>query len=75
VGDFAARGRDGHVDGEDVRCVTLPIFHANAQFYCFAPAIAVGASVAMTSSVSASRWVAQARELEVTHASLFVEGV
>ena len=51
--------------------VTLPLFHANAQYYCFAPAIAVGASVAMTASFSASRWMSQARELEVTHASLF----
>ena len=51
--------------------VTLPMFHANAQYYCFAPAIAVGASVALTGSFSASRWVAQARELDVTHASLF----
>lgn len=51
--------------------VTLPLFHANAQYYCFAPAIAVGASVAMTSTFSASRWVEQARSLSVTHASLF----
>jgi crotonobetaine/carnitine-CoA ligase len=51
--------------------VTLPLFHANAQYYCFAPAVAVGASVAMTASFSASRWMSQARELEVTHASLF----
>ncbi|MTD14584.1 AMP-binding protein [Nakamurella sp. YIM 132087] len=51
--------------------VTLPLFHANAQYYCFAPAIAVGASVALTSTFSASGWVPQARALEVTHASLF----
>jgi crotonobetaine/carnitine-CoA ligase len=51
--------------------VTLPLFHANAQYYCFAPAMAVGASVALTGSFSASRWVPKARELEVTHASLF----
>lgn len=51
--------------------VTLPMFHANGQYYCFAPAIAAGASVALTSRFSASSWVAQARELEVTHASLF----
>lgn len=51
--------------------VTLPLFHANAQYYCFTPAIAVGASVAMTAVFSASRWVEQARTLEVTHASLF----
>ncbi|WP_432974493.1 class I adenylate-forming enzyme family protein [Dactylosporangium sp. CA-233914] len=51
--------------------VTLPLFHANAQYYCFAPAIATGASVALTSSFSASQWVQVAHELEVTHASLF----
>lgn len=51
--------------------VTLPLFHANAQYYCFAPAIHAGASVALTGSFSASRWVPTARELGVTHASLF----
>lgn len=51
--------------------VTLPLFHANAQYYCFAPAIAVGASVALTHTFSASRWVRQAHDLGVTHASLF----
>ncbi|MEV1025220.1 class I adenylate-forming enzyme family protein [Streptomyces sp. NPDC050264] len=51
--------------------VTLPLFHANAQYYCFAPAIAVGASVALTHAFSASRWASQAQELSVTHASLF----
>lgn len=51
--------------------VTLPLFHANAQFYCFAPAIVVGASVALTAEFSASRWVAQSLEMEATHASLF----
>ncbi|WP_406724586.1 class I adenylate-forming enzyme family protein [Streptomyces sp. GD-15H] len=51
--------------------VTLPLFHANAQYYCFSPAIAVGASVALTHTFSASRWVHQAHELRATHASLF----
>ncbi|WP_210603797.1 class I adenylate-forming enzyme family protein [Brevibacterium oceani] len=51
--------------------VTLPLFHGNAQYYCFSAAIASGASVAMTHGFSASRWIDQARELEVTHASLF----
>lgn len=51
--------------------VTLPLFHANAQFYCFGPAIVTGASVALTSAFSASRWLAQAAQLQVTHASLF----
>ncbi|WP_349827582.1 class I adenylate-forming enzyme family protein [Brevibacterium litoralis] len=51
--------------------VVLPLFHGNAQFYCFASAIAVGASVALTHAFSASGWAAQARELAATHASLF----
>jgi crotonobetaine/carnitine-CoA ligase len=51
--------------------VTLPLFHANAQYYCIAPAIAVGASVALTSTFSASQWLRQARDLSATHASLF----
>lgn len=55
--------------------VTLPLFHANAQYYCFAPAIAVGASVAFTAGFSASGWVPHARELGVTHASLFAAPV
>lgn len=55
--------------------VTLPLFHANAQFYCFAPAIEVGASVALTATFSASRWVATATELGATHASLFAAPV
>ncbi|WP_234793631.1 class I adenylate-forming enzyme family protein [Mycolicibacterium porcinum] len=51
--------------------VTLPLFHANAQYYCFAPAIAVGASVALTSRFSASAWPHQAQRHGATHASLF----
>jgi crotonobetaine/carnitine-CoA ligase len=51
--------------------VTLPLFHANAQYYCIAPAIAVGGSVALTSAFSASQWLRQARDLGATHASLF----
>ena len=51
--------------------VTLPLFHANAQYYCIAPAIAVGASVALTSAFSASQWLRQAHDLSATHASLF----
>lgn len=60
---------------DDRWLVTLPLFHANAQFYCFAPAIEVGASVALTATFSASRWVDQATELGATHASLFAAPV
>jgi carnitine-CoA ligase len=51
--------------------VTLPLFHANAQYYCIGPAIAAGASVALTAAFSASQWLRQARDLSATHASLF----
>jgi|LSQX01.2.fsa_nt_gb crotonobetaine/carnitine-CoA ligase len=51
--------------------VTLPLFHANAQYYCISPAILVGASIAITAAFSASRWIAEAQKLGVTHASLF----
>jgi carnitine-CoA ligase len=56
---------------DDRWLVTLPLFHANAQFYCFAPAIEVGASVALTATFSASQWIDMANELDATHASLF----
>ncbi|HYH35412.1 MAG TPA: class I adenylate-forming enzyme family protein [Nocardioides sp.] len=56
---------------DDRWLVTLPLFHANAQFYCFAPAIHVGASVALTATFSASQWVDTATALGATHASLF----
>ena len=51
--------------------VTLPLFHANAQYYCVASAIAAGASVGLSARFTASGWVGQARQLAVTHASLF----
>ncbi len=51
--------------------VSLPLFHGNAQYYCFSAAIAVGASVGLAATFSASRWIQIGRELEATHASLF----
>jgi crotonobetaine/carnitine-CoA ligase len=54
------------------RClVVLPLFHANAQYYSFAAAISVGASVALAPAFSATRFLAQAARLEATTASLF----
>ena len=51
--------------------VALPLFHANAQYYSFAAAIAVGASVALMPTFSASRFVDQAARHQATCASLF----
>jgi len=56
---------------EHRQLVVLPMFHANAQYYSFASAIAVGASVALMHTFSASRFLAQAARHGATHASLF----
>lgn len=63
----AAAGLGPH----DRQLVVLPLFHANAQYYSFASAISVGASVALVGAFSASRFRAQAAALRATHASLF----
>lgn len=56
---------------EDRQLVVLPLFHANAQYYSFASAISVGASVALMHTFSASGFLAQAARHQATHASLF----
>jgi crotonobetaine/carnitine-CoA ligase len=56
---------------DDRWLVVLPMFHANGQYYCFSPAINVGASVALTAGFSAGGWVDTATGLGATHASLF----
>ena len=55
----------------DRQLVVLPLFHANAQYYSFAPAIWVGASVALMPTFSASQFLLQAARHEATAASLF----
>lgn len=59
------------LDATHRQLVVLPLFHANAQYYSFASAISVGASVGLVGSFSASRFVEQAHTLGATHASLF----
>lgn len=56
---------------DDRQLVVLPLFHANAQYYSFASAIAVGASVALMHTFSASGFLPQAARHEASHASLF----
>lgn len=56
---------------DDRQLVVLPLFHANAQYYSFASAIAVGASVALMHTFSASGFIEQAARHGATHASLF----
>ncbi len=59
------------LESGDRQFVVLPLFHANAQYYSFASAIAVGASVALMHTFSATRFLQQAKVHSVTHASLF----
>lgn len=56
---------------DDRQLVVLPLFHANAQYYSFASAIAVGASVALMHTFSASGFLPQAARHGATCASLF----
>ena len=56
---------------DDRQLVVLPLFHANAQYYSFAAAMSVGASVALMHTFSASRFLEQAARHGATCASLF----
>ncbi len=56
---------------DDRQLVVLPLFHANAQYYSFASAIWVGASVALMPSFSASGFLPAAARHSATCASLF----
>ncbi len=55
----------------DRQIVVLPMFHANAQYYSFAAAISVGASVALMHTFSASGFLSQCARHGASHASLF----
>ncbi|MDW3179081.1 MAG: AMP-binding protein [Acidimicrobiia bacterium] len=55
----------------DRHIVVLPLFHANAQYYSFASAIWVGASVALMHTFSATRFLEQCARHQATVASLF----
>ena len=59
------------VTAESRWLVCLPLFHANAQYYCFAAAISRGAQVCLLPRFSASGFIASARTAAATHASLF----
>src|SRR5690625_8020954 len=49
--------------------VCLPLFHGNAQFYCFQAAIYAGASVALSAKFTASGCPFHVSDLLDTHAS------
>jgi carnitine-CoA ligase len=69
TGEIMADAAD--VSAESRWVVCLPLFHANAQYYCFAAAISRGAEVCLLPRFSASGFIASARAVAATHASLF----
>lgn len=69
TGDVMAAG--ANLSHEHRWLVVLPLFHANAQYYCLAAAISVGASVALMPTFSASGFLDQAVRHRASHTSLF----
>jgi crotonobetaine/carnitine-CoA ligase len=63
------------VTAADRWLIVLPLFHANAQYYCVMSALVRGASVALAERFSASGWGRQAQRLDATLASLFAAPV
>lgn len=64
------RGASG-LRHEDRHLIALPLFHAAAQCHALWPSLISGASVAIMSRFSASRFFAQAVEYSATMAALF----
>ncbi len=56
---------------DDRHLVTLPLFHANAQYYSVMSSLTVGGSAALMPRFSASRFMKQAIRYECTITSLF----
>jgi len=56
---------------DDRHMVVLPLFHANAQYYSFMTTLNVGASAALMSRFSASRYMKQVICYQCTVGSLF----
>lgn len=67
----ATMGAAAGLGAEHRQLVVLPMFHANAQYYSVAPAIAAGASVALMHTFSASGFLTQCARHRATHLSLF----
>ncbi len=56
---------------EDRWLVSLPLFHANAQYYCTMSALVSGASIALAPRFSVQAWSRQAVTMKATLASMF----
>lgn len=60
---------------DDRWLIALPLFHANAQYYCTMSALVTGASIVLAPRFSASRWARQAADHGATLGSLFAAPV
>lgn len=69
VGQAVAAHLD--IQTRDRWLIVLPLFHANAQYYCAMSALVAGASVAVVPRFSASQWAQQALKHGATLGSLF----
>jgi crotonobetaine/carnitine-CoA ligase len=58
------------VTSADTYLTTTPLFHGNAQFMAAYPALIVGARLVIRGKFSASRWVDQLRENQITVTNL-----
>lgn len=56
---------------QDRWLIALPLFHANAQYYCTMSALVAGASIVLAPRFSASSWARQAADHGATLGSLF----
>ena len=60
---------------QDRWLIALPLFHANAQYYCTMSALTAGASIVLAPRFSASGWARQAADHGATLGSLFAAPV
>lgn len=67
----AAVARHLQITAADRWLVALPLFHANAQYYCTMSALVTGASIVLAPRFSASGWGQQAATYGATLGSLF----
>jgi len=56
---------------DDRWLISLPLFHANAQYYCTMSALVSGASIALAPRFSVQAWSRQAVTMRATLASMF----
>jgi crotonobetaine/carnitine-CoA ligase len=73
VGEAVARHLG--VTSADRWLIALPLFHANAQYYCTMSALVAGASLMLAPRFSASGWARQAADHAATLGSLFAAPV